>query len=388
MRSQRTVVRHGRAESRQVQPAEGDLGAAPAGQRDSGVIVVARRGQLDRGTPLVASHAGFHRRSDVIQLLVADGPVGAAVSGAGQVNRVGRGDPGAVADILQLDAFGEGVGGGGVARDDQHHEPPAAQDQREHRSAVRAAPLLWTSRLRMLVRWRPQRRRRAWLTAFVGSPTAPASSGADHESRARRVLLLMVVVGLLAAIVTGVFAGWGYAAAVGWIAAGSTFCVLTAAHTKGKNAAETAAMAARDDPSPPVADVLLLIANTASLVAVAYLLVQGHSAHGARQALLATLALVSVAVSWALVHVLYMLRYAVLYYSGEVGGINFNQQELPSFVDFAYLAFTIGMTYQVSDTILESRQIRIAALRHALLSFVFGSLILASVVNLVAGLSR
>jgi uncharacterized membrane protein len=224
------------------------------------------------------------------------------------------------------------------------------------------------------------------LTAFVASPTAP-SPGADHEAREWQALLLMLGLGVPAALVTGALAGWGYAPAVGWVFAGATFCVVTAVRTRGKDAEETAAMAARDDPSPPVADLLILLANIASLVAVGYLLVKGHSAHGIKEGLLAALALVSVAVSWALVHVLYMLRYAVLFYSGEVGGINFNQHELPSFVDFAYLAFTIGMTYQVSDTNLESGRIRIAALRHALLSFVFGSLILATVVNLVAGLS-
>jgi uncharacterized membrane protein len=83
-----------------------------------------------------------------------------------------------------------------------------------------------------------------------------------------------------------------------------------------------------------------------------------------------------------------MLRYAVLYYSGTVGGIDFNQDELPRFMDFAYVAFTIGMTYQVSDTTLRSSQIRLAVLRHGLQSFIFGSLILATTVNLVAGLAR
>jgi uncharacterized membrane protein len=61
---------------------------------------------------------------------------------------------------------------------------------------------------------------------------------------------------------------------------------------------------------------------------------------------------------------------------------------MPSFTDFAYVAFTIGMTYQVSDTNLQSTQIRAAALRHGLQSFIFGSMILATMVNLVAGLSR
>jgi len=137
-----------------------------------------------------------------------------------------------------------------------------------------------------------------------------------------------------------------------------------------------------------VTELLVLIANLMSLVAVAFVLVQASSASGAKQGLLAALAVVSVAASWAVVHTLYLLRYATLYYSGTVGGIDFNQDELPRFMDFAYVAFTIGMTYQVSDTTLRSSQIRLAALRHGLQSFIFGSLILATTVNLVAGLAR
>jgi uncharacterized membrane protein len=59
----------------------------------------------------------------------------------------------------------------------------------------------------------------------------------------------------------------------------------------------------------------------------------------------------------------------------------------PHYVDFAYLAFTVGMTFQVSDTNLHSREIRAAVLKHMLLSYLFGSVILATTVNLVAGLS-
>jgi uncharacterized membrane protein len=147
-------------------------------------------------------------------------------------------------------------------------------------------------------------------------------------------------------------------------------------------------MATRDDPSPKTTDILILIANVASLVAVAYLLVQANSAHGVRQALLAALAVASVAVSWALIHTLFTLRYAVLYYSGSVGGIDFNQEDMPRFIDFAYLAFTIGMTYQVSDTNLRTTRMRKTAFRHGLLSFVYGSMILATMINLVAGLSH
>lgn len=198
----------------------------------------------------------------------------------------------------------------------------------------------------------------------------------------------MLGIGIPAALLAGFFGEWDYALGVGWSAAALTFCVITWANTRNRDADQTAAMAARDDPSPSVADLLILFANVASLAAVAYLLVQANSAHGARQALLAALAVVSVAISWALIHILFMLRYAVLYYSGTVGGIDFNQEDPPSFTDFAYLAFTLGMTYQVSDTNLQSTRIRAAALRHGLLSFIFGTMILATMVNLVAGLPR
>jgi uncharacterized membrane protein len=202
-----------------------------------------------------------------------------------------------------------------------------------------------------------------------------------------RVLAVMVVVGAAAAAVTGALGEWSYAAAVGWTAAALTFCLITWANTRNRDAAQTALIARREDPSPTTTDILILLANLASLVAVAYLLAQAHSAHGVREALLAGLAVASVTSSWVLIHTVYMLRYAVLYYSGPVGGIDFNQEEPPRFIDFAYLAFTIGMTYQVSDTNLKNTRIRMAALRHGLLSFVFGSMILATMINLVAGLA-
>jgi uncharacterized membrane protein len=85
----------------------------------------------------------------------------------------------------------------------------------------------------------------------------------------------------------------------------------------------------------------------------------------------------------------FTLRYARLYYLNESGGIDFNQgDELPAYVDFAYLAFTLGMTYQVSDTDLKTRTIRATAPRHALLSYVLGAVVLAITINLVAGLSH
>ena len=78
-----------------------------------------------------------------------------------------------------------------------------------------------------------------------------------------------------------------------------------------------------------------------------------------------TRGILSVAGALAVVHTVFTLRYALLYYSDSPGGIDFNQSERPGYVDFAYLAFTLGMTYQVSDTDLQTRPIRATALRQA-----------------------
>ncbi|MFN2479052.1 MAG: DUF1345 domain-containing protein, partial [Pseudonocardiaceae bacterium] len=156
---------------------------------------------------------------------------------------------------------------------------------------------------------------------------------------------------------------------------------------RNRDARDTARRATITDPDRTLTDLLLLTAAVASLVAVGFVLVRAGQQHGIQELLRVGLGLVSVVLSWALVHTVFTLRYAHLYYAGEVGGIDFNQPDPPTYTDFAYLAFTIGMTFQVSDTPLSSRVIRHTALRHALLSYLFGTGILATTINLVASLS-
>jgi len=82
------------------------------------------------------------------------------------------------------------------------------------------------------------------------------------------------------------------------------------------------------------------------------------------------------------------MRYAWLYYAGADGGADFHQEEEPRFSDFAYLSFTVGMTFQVSDTELNTSAFRATVLRHSLLSYLFGTVIVALTINLVAGLTK
>jgi uncharacterized membrane protein len=95
-----------------------------------------------------------------------------------------------------------------------------------------------------------------------------------------------------------------------------------------------------------------------------------------------------VALAWASVHTVFTTRYARLYFTGSPGGVDWGGSEPPSYLDFAYLAFTVGMTFQVSDTAVTDRRIRFAVLRHALLSYLFGTVFIATMINLVAGLGR
>ena len=152
--------------------------------------------------------------------------------------------------------------------------------------------------------------------------------------------------------------------------------------------ASAEADANREDPGRHLTDLVLLCAAIASLIAVGAVLLGAGGPGGNVKYLHTGLAVVSVALSWALVHTVFTLKYARLYYLGSPGGIDFNGTGAPDYHDFAYLAFTIGMTFQVSDTNIQSRQIRRTVLRHAWLSFPLVTVIIATSINLVSGIAR
>jgi len=206
----------------------------------------------------------------------------------------------------------------------------------------------------------------------------------DRPTRVRA--LASGAAGVVAAVLVEVVGGWRFAASAGWTVAAAVFTGWTWRVIARMSPGDTAAHATRDDPARSLVDLITLIACVASLGGVVYLLAAGSSGGGVVEGLAAALGIASVAGAWLVVHTVYTTRYAFLYYSGGDGGIDFNQTEAPAYTDFAYLAFTLGMTYQVSDTDLKTRTIRSTALRHALLSYLLGAVVLATVINLVAGL--
>ncbi|MDQ1599322.1 MAG: hypothetical protein QOD68_796 [Actinomycetota bacterium] len=199
-------------------------------------------------------------------------------------------------------------------------------------------------------------------------------------------IAVSALVGASAAVVAILFDAALISPAIGWDVGALTFLVWTWLTIGPMSAEDTAAHATREDPSRPVSDVVLIASAVVSLGAVGIVLVQASSEQGSAQDLLAGVGVATVALSWLLVHTVYTVQYARLYYTDEPGGIDFNQGDPPRYSDFAYLSLTLGMTFQVSDTDLQEPRIRATVLRQALLSYLFGVVIVATTINLIASL--
>ncbi|GAA2862755.1 DUF1345 domain-containing protein [Paenarthrobacter ilicis] len=212
--------------------------------------------------------------------------------------------------------------------------------------------------------------------------------------RSRLRFVVMLAAGAAAFVLSGVLGNWVGAPAIAWATAALVYVVWVWMVIGRLDPQGTELHATSEDPSRGVTDLLILVANLASIAAAAAVIVDSHTQGGGNKLGSGALALACVALSWMLVQTLFTLRYAELYYSpgedagGEVGGISFNQDRPPQYTDFAYLATSLGMTYQVSDTNLGNHRIRVEALKHSLLSYLFGTVILAVTINLVIGLAQ
>lgn len=155
-------------------------------------------------------------------------------------------------------------------------------------------------------------------------------------------------------------------------------------------------LAQRQDESRYVIFLLVLGTVCVSLVGILLLMkpadptmVNRSSHHG--------IALAGVALSWILLHTMFTLRYAHLYYTdpgiadaaSQIGGLEFpDGLKAPDYPDFAYFSFIVGMTFQVSDISISSRQIRRVVLLHSIISFVFNTIIVALTISALSNLGH
>ena len=210
-------------------------------------------------------------------------------------------------------------------------------------------------------------------------------TGSGSGLSARRVMVGATGGAIAAALALIGGASWPVAALFAEDVAALVFLVWVWSTIATADAPATSRLARTEDASRAAADLVLIGAGAGSLLAVGFTLGQAGDAGSPGRGLLTALAIVSVVLAWLSVHTIYLLRYARDYYSPPEGGIDFHG-EAPDYVDFAYLALTIGMTFQISDTDITAKRIRRAALRHALLSYVFGTVIVAITVSSVAAL--
>lgn len=176
----------------------------------------------------------------------------------------------------------------------------------------------------------------------------------------------------------GLLAGWGVFALV------NVVWVLCLIWPMGPT--ETREHATVEAPGRRVARLISVIGSLVSLAAVLIVIIQAQRAPGIEEYLLAGIAVVSVATSWLLIQVDYVLRYARMYYSEARAGIDFNQDEPPQYTDFIYFSLGLGMTYQVADTDVTTNSIRRVVIAQTALAYLFGTVILATIINLVTGL--
>ena len=205
---------------------------------------------------------------------------------------------------------------------------------------------------------------------------------------ARRALACAAA-GVVAGILIGLLWSPVLSPLTGWSVAAGCALVWVWSISWAKNPEETERLAEEERRSRST-DTWVVLACVASLVAVAMALVQSSSRKDATAVTAVLLSVVGVVLAWAMVNTVFALKYARMYYLDEPdrAGIDFKTAKEPCYADFAYMAFTVGMSFGVPETEPDTTATRKVALGHALLSYAFGTGVLAVAINLVTNLGQ
>jgi uncharacterized membrane protein len=196
-----------------------------------------------------------------------------------------------------------------------------------------------------------------------------------------------VAVGLVAGFAVTLLGVGSLAPLVGWCTAAGTAMAWVWLISWHQDAEGTERLA-EDENRSASTDLWVLSAAVASLVAVGLGLQRPSDADGLAVATV-LLCVVSVILAWGMVNTVFALKYARLYYLDEPDrqGFDFNQDAQPAYSDFAYMAFTVGMSFAASDARPDAGSSRKVMLGHALLSYLFGTVVIAVAVSLITNLS-
>jgi uncharacterized membrane protein len=219
----------------------------------------------------------------------------------------------------------------------------------------------------------------------------------DHKARRRRHRLLRAVrsrprlfsSGAVGIVVVALVAltSWRLATRllVGWDVAVALYLALAFHMIARAEVHHIRRRAAQQDEGRFAILILTVASALASLGAIFAELGASARGAGAHHPLPLVLATVTIVLSWAFIHVMFALHYAHEFYEGAGGGINFpGADREPDYWDFVYFSFVIGMTSQVSDVTVSSKQVRRTVAAHGVVSFMFNAALLALTVNIAA----
>jgi uncharacterized membrane protein len=186
--------------------------------------------------------------------------------------------------------------------------------------------------------------------------------------------------------------GWQFRGLLGWCVGIVVYLFLAWWLCVGFDAERTRARAQSQDERSVVLMFVLLLATSACVAAIAVLMQQSRDLSGIARALHVGLAVFALAMSWLFIQTIFTFRYAHRYYHEEKlqepdgPGLQFPGGLDPDYFDFLYYSFVVGMTSQVSDVQVTSREMRRLTMVHGVLSFGFNVLIVALSINVVAGI--
>ena len=175
-----------------------------------------------------------------------------------------------------------------------------------------------------------------------------------------------------------------------WITFALTFIITSVIVFIKLPVSEIVERANQEDGSRTFVFLSILVSSFASMLTVLLLMLSEEMK--TQQGLTVLLSALGMIVSWALVHTIFTFHYANMYYfkqadnTAEDFPLSFPGKAKPDYLDFAYFSFVIGMTFQVSDVVINSRNLRRIALLHGLLTFTLNTFVVALTINLIAGL--
>ncbi len=216
-----------------------------------------------------------------------------------------------------------------------------------------------------------------------------------HQHLSETTSSQRLLYGLTAGLATAVLpfqSGWQFRGLLGWCAGILVYLSLAWWLCVSFDGDRTRARAQAQDAPSGVLLLVLLLATAACIAAITVLLQQSRNFSGVNAAVHIGLSVVALALSWLFIQTIFTFHYAHLYYQEEKlnepdgPGLQFPGGQIPDYFDFLYYSFVVGMTSQVSDVQVTSREMRRLTLMHGVLSFGFNMLILALSINVVASL--